>query len=51
MTKEEFIKKAQDLGYSDEAIQDIVADLDEMVKDGIKIPPYEQIPLIEQPVY
>jgi hypothetical protein len=48
MNKDEFIKKAKELGYSDEAIADIVSIHDEAEKDGIKIP--WEMDLIELPV-
>lgn len=47
MTKDDFIKKAKMLGYSDEQIQEIIDDHEEAKKDGVNIP-YE-IDLIALP--
>lgn len=51
MTKEEFIKKAKDHNYSDEAIQEMI-DLreEEKKKYGFEMP-YDKIILIDQAVY
>jgi hypothetical protein len=48
MTKDEFINKAKELGYSDEAINEIIKTHDEAEKEGIKIP--WETDLIELPI-
>lgn len=48
MTKEEFITKAKELGYSDEDISKILKTHDNAEKEGIKIP--WEIDLIELPI-
>lgn len=49
MTKDEFINKAKELGYSDETISEVVKIHDEAEKDGINIP--WESDLIELPVF
>lgn len=48
MEKEEFIKRAKELGYSDEMIADDIKLQEEAEKNGIKIP--WELRLIELPV-
>lgn len=50
MTKNEFIKKAKDLGYTDEEIKDYVEMVEHDTQDGLFIP-WESVLLIEKPVY
>ena len=51
MTKDEFIKKAKSYDYDDEQIQEILDLRDEEIrKYGFSIP-YDDIVLVEQPVY
>lgn len=48
MTKEEYIKKMKELGWSDDHIQEQIKTHEEAAKDGIDIP-YE-IDLTEAPI-
>lgn len=48
MEKEEFIKKAKELGYSDEMIAEDIKLHEEAEKNGIKVP--WELRLIELPV-
>ena len=50
MTKAEFIKKAESLGYLEEDIAEMVAMVEEIRDDGVPME-YDSIVLIEQPVY
>lgn len=50
MTKSEFIKKAEALGYAEEDIEEMVAMVEEARNDGVPME-YDSIILIEQPVY
>lgn len=51
MTRDEFIKKAKELNYSDDQIKDIEQLREDMQKDTGYLMPYDKILLIEQPVY
>ena len=48
MNKDEFIKNAKELGYSDELIAEIISTHDEAAGEGINIP--WEMDLIELPV-
>lgn len=48
MTKDEFIDKAKELGYSNEDISKIIKIHDDAEKEGIRIP--WEIDLIELPI-
>lgn len=50
MTKVEFIKAAEALGYAEEDIEEMVAMVEEARNDGVPMK-YESIVLIEQPEY
>ena len=50
MTKTEFIKTAEALGYAEEDIEEMVDMVEEARNDGVPMD-YETIILIEQPVY
>lgn len=51
MTKDEFIKKAKALDYSDEQIQEILDLRDEEIRKYGFSMPFDEIILIEQAVY
>lgn len=50
MTKAEFVKAAQNLGYAEEDIDEMLDMIEEARKDGIPMS-YDDIVLIEQPKY
>ncbi|MDF2873338.1 MAG: hypothetical protein K0R22_21 [Sporomusa sp.] len=48
MEKDEFIRRAKELGYTDEMIADDIKLQEEAEKDGLKVP--RELRLIELPV-
>lgn len=50
MTKEQFIEKAKELGYTDDDIKEILALIEESGEYGKKMT-YDEFPLFQQAVY
>ena len=49
MGKDEFIKKARDLGYSEDYINDTVAEVEKAKSNGNIFLDYDEIILVEKP--